>query len=185
MLITQCAGADMVHGTAGSVVCTFSCAMKLPAQVDLFHVRKDILIETAVGVKAFRPDHHAGTGSPEHRSFVIVLPVVLFHMIEHSAATERIAKAVDESAGGTGVLEEVPPAMRLYLWLYRGNVLVAVVQCPEGFQPPRRNLCVGIQQYIVVGLSVLKPPVVTAAKPKVFLQGNHLDRRESLCYLLN
>ena len=66
-----------------------------PAKVNLLAMGKETTVEATNTPVVFRAYEQTGTRCPQHFCNIVILPAVGFNSIEESAATERIAIAVE------------------------------------------------------------------------------------------
>ena len=120
-----------------------------PTEVDFFHVGEKCVVQATEFMVNIRSYEHAGSGSPEHFLDVVVLSVVSLQMLEHSAATERIAVFVDETASCTSIFKLFLVMIGEYLGLASRYAAVAVHQLDNRLNPMRRHFDVGVEQTII------------------------------------
>ena len=97
----------MVNHRTGTIADIIAIILHTPAEINLFHVGKEIAIKTSKLVKHLGSDKHGGTRSPEDVALVIVLPVVFLKCRENASTAERISILVDETTSATSILESI------------------------------------------------------------------------------
>ena len=179
--LRQRAAADMVHLTFGDAHHASSSLSQSPTEVNLLVVGKEAGVECSRLPIVFGTDHQTGTRSPQHIHRIVILSVVALHGVEDTAAAQRIAEAVEEAAGGTGILEAVLVGLTEQFGLTGRHVVVRVHILLQRREPVVCHLHVGVEQHIVVGLYLSQRTVVAVGKAVVAVEHERLHFRELLC----
>ncbi len=120
---------------------------KTPAEVDFLHVGEKPLVEPAGSKVCLAADAEGGAAAPENVGGGVVLPAVGFHRVEYASATERIAEAVDEASGGTGVFELLRAEVGFDFGLDGGNSGLCVQGVEERRKPAGGDFDVAVEKY--------------------------------------
>ena len=131
---------------------------------------KETTIEATDSPVVFRTDEQAGTRRPQHFCSIVILPAVGFNSIEESAATERIAIAVDVATRSARILEFLLVDIGKQLRLTGRHFRVGVHICYQRTEPVRGNLHIAIQQHIIFGFHLFQRTVVAFCKPVVLVE---------------
>ena len=105
IVIGKCASTEVIDGTLRHACQLVTPHVQSPAEVDLLHVSKELIVESAQFVVEFRSDKERGSADPERTCDGIVLSVVGCDKTHHSASAEGVAEPVDTSSCSSGVLE--------------------------------------------------------------------------------
>src|SRR6056297_1108006 len=157
---------DYTSGLIYYVVVSFQCS---PAEVNFFHVEFKIRVESPKLIKYFFSNGESRPRRPEDVRLLIILSLIDFNCIENPASAKGIAKPVDISAGGTGILKMIPVPDRSYFWLNHSGICI-IKSFYDRLQPLRSDFHIIVQKKQDVTLSNFCTPVITAGIAKVLFK---------------
>src|SRR5258705_137772 len=94
----------MVNGALSLVENSVTGPCQPPAQVNLFHVSKKVFIQSTHFLISISPDKQTSARGPEYGYRIIVLPMIFFKRIKHSAAAKGIAQPIDQASCSAGIV---------------------------------------------------------------------------------
>jgi hypothetical protein len=174
--LRQRRAADVVDGTGRLHPYAVALPVQSPAQVDLFHVHLEPLVEPADGFEGRAPEAEGRPGGPEDVARIVVLPAVAFHRVDDTAAGKGVAEAVEEAPRGAGVLEPIAVVVLQEFRLHGAHVRIPLHHVDERAEPSRRDLHVVVQQHNVLACGVRNGRIVAARKQPVFGMAHDLHR---------
>ena len=149
-----------------------------PAEVDLFHVHHEPLVQQPDVVERGATEEEGRARRPENVAGVVVLPRIALDGVEDPAARERVGVAVEEAAARPGVLEPAAVGVLQQLRLHGGDVGLRFHRFDERRQPARRHLDVVVEQADVVARRVRDRLVVAPAEQPVLRVPHHVHGGE-------
>ena len=183
MLSGECAAADVVDDRLGDAHNFSRSRSESPTEIDLFEVGEEVRVEASDGVPVGGANEQCGAGSPEEGTHGVVLPVVFLEDVEHAAAAEGIAVAVDESACGTGVFETVVRPFGVDLRLGSRHFGMRVHVGAQWGEPAGGGAHIAVEEEIIVvtsgrfGFDAAEGGIVAFGKAVVFVEAEETHVR--------
>src|SRR5689334_15794342 len=95
----------MVNGAVRHILYRMSQSVYGPAQINFFHVCKEVCIKASDFFKNRIADCQAGSACPENLSCLVVLLCVGFYRIKYASLAKRNTIFIDVSSGSAGIFE--------------------------------------------------------------------------------
>lgn len=156
--------AYMVHDGRSEVTDPSAGIEDAPAKVDLFQMRKKVVVESPERAEGIPPDKQASARSPKDIGVAVVLPAVLFHDSKDTPPTIGIAQFVDKTARRTGIFEHPLVLVIPQTGLCGGNARIVLKGADSRVEPPGGNFYVRIDQHEEVFLKAFEGNVVSFGK---------------------
>ena len=157
----------MVHDGRSEVTDPSAGIEDAPAEVDLFQMRKKVVVESPERAEGIPPDKQASARSPKDIGVAVVLPAVLFHYGKDTPPTIGIAQFVDKTARRTGIFEHPLVLVIPQTGLCGGNARIVLKGADSRVEPPGGNFYVRIDQHEEVFLKAFEGNVVSFGKAVV------------------
>src|SRR5690606_1888010 len=167
----------MVNHRMRAVTDAVSHSLQAPAEVDFFHVCKEICIKPARKLPKVLFDKERSSASPKDAGRGVVLSLVFLQYVQHAAAAERETVIIEESASCTGMFKVVALIVRANFRLSNGHVGLAFHKLYHRCYPVWRHLHIRVQQYEIIGFHCLQYFIVSAGEAKVAFVPNNPDGR--------
>src|SRR6187401_3150200 len=95
----------MVNNRRRTTIKLIPGKLHAPAKIYLFLVCKKVFIKSFHFMECTATDNHCSTGYPKNLFSCIILTFVFFTDIKYSSSRKWIAKAIQPTAGATGIFK--------------------------------------------------------------------------------
>src|SRR5574344_1488543 len=103
-----------------------SSILQSPAQINLFLMSKEILVQSSKALIKTCSNKHCSSCCPKYLFYIIILPFVLFQMVENPTPTKRITQVVYKTSSCSSVLKLISIFKRHKLRLAASNLWIFV-----------------------------------------------------------
>ena len=175
----ECASAKMKDPRCSTNTDSMAAIFKAPAQIDFFHVRKKISIQSSNFMKGFSSNEQSGSGSPENFTVGSVLSSVRFENFKNATRAKSIAIFIDETTCSTSILQK----FRVRVVANDGLACrkTFFFHCLEDRSNPiRRYANIAVEEDVIFSIDLRESGIVTTCEPQVFLQSNDFNARKCL-----